>query len=193
MPAIGLRNKRFFRFCALPFGLVLVGCANPYHYAQSSSLTPQNAATLIGSRIHDPNPFKLDALIMPSKIDGLIMGSQWYNDSSSRWNKAFLISPGTHQIMAAISLGGTFDQSAWGSADFSIVFQPGKKYQIMATAPTPIPGSNTLLLSYAWLQDDAGKVLTSRIPVEVGVYTGGDMIGIPSVGGQPQIFLPPHS
>lgn len=193
MSVTRLLIDKICRFYLVAAVLVLAGCDNPYDYNQPASLSSQNAATLIGSRIQNQGLMTLDTLVMPSQIDGKVMGSQWYNDASSRWNEPFLISPGTHKILATISLGGTFNASAWGFANFDMSFQPGKTYHIVATTPMPISGSKFLLLAYAWLQDDSGNALTPRIPVQVAVYTGGDMIGLPSGGGEPQVLIPPHS
>jgi hypothetical protein len=113
--------RRFPIFLLAVAGAALAGCAEQSsRYAPEPSLTPQNSATLYGSREPYPLPLIRDARNYILAVDDKPTGLAPFT-----WDTPLLVSAGPHAIRIARSHG-----SMEGSVSMQVALESGKSYAI---------------------------------------------------------------
>lgn len=151
-------------FSCLLMGLAanLGGCTPRNSYSPPAGLSPATAATLLGSRVANPDPLEGDMRVYVVKIDDKLT-----NGGPSGWDQPILLTPGAHRIDFGIAMG----RSAWGFGLAVFQVEAGKQYTLRGSQPTATTGAESLF--YGWLEGPDGQRMGDRIAVDVRPQSGG--------------------
>jgi hypothetical protein len=156
--------------------VALAGCHRDYEYSVPA-LPPQAAATITGSKLSNSDMLKADTRAYLVAIDGKLT-----LDGPLGWDDRTVVSPGPHEIKFGVG-----SPAAWGFAQVTSVVEAGKLYVIRATAMQPV--APNCAMSSAWLESEDGTVVTDKVPVMIGAYTGAEV----PVGGGGFVSIPSHT
>lgn len=170
-------------FYVLPVVLILTGCDRSRAYETPPSLTAQSAATITGSKHHDPNPLAADTRVYIVSIDDKLTGG-----GAHAWDSNVFLLPGEHVIKIGVyrhSLSGT----NVGFGTVTARFQAGQAYFLRAVEPVPV--SKTLAQSAVWIEDSGTAVVSAKAPVDVEPFTSGNsMVLMPAGKAKIPMYLP---
>jgi len=148
------------------------GCGAPQNkYVIPANLTPQTAASLVGSRLEVPGASS-NARVYHAKIDGALTLA-----GPGGWNEKVLLSPGAHTIIFGIQQGGFLSGDYFGFGRVQANFQAGKTYMLRAAV---VNAEERRFLG--WIEDGEGQTVSDKAMVAIGL---GRQLGAP-------LLLPPH-
>lgn len=130
--------------------VLAAGCTPANKYAAPASLTPEVAASLIGSKTENPGVFSDDIRTYHVAIDTKLTLAGPHG-----WDTPVEVSPGVHTIKIGVSRGQNF-----GFGDTSADFKSGGNYTLRSQMSDPMDAT-------AWVEDGSGNVVSAKVPVKL--------------------------
>lgn len=160
---------RLVKACLFISGLaVLGGCTPRNSYVPPTGRAASTAATIVGTRVANPNPMGSDLRVYVVKID-----DQLTNGGPSAWNEPLSLTPGSHRIDFGVALG----RDAWGFGLGIYQLEAGKTYTLRGSQPSARTGTDSLF--YGWVEGPDGQRMGDRIAVDVRPATGSGPVYVP--------------
>jgi len=125
---------------------MLAACTPTNSYKPAPDLTPQTAATLVGSKEAYRNPFVKDMRMSVGAIDGVPVGGAW--------DEPVLVAPGQHTIQMAAHIA-----TRGGGIASLAELAPAKTYTVRGERHGQFHAT-------AWIEDkDTGQAVTERLDI----------------------------
>lgn len=172
--------RRTFLLIVLSSEIALSGCTAGPPRHEPPALSPEQSATIVGSKIHNDNPFSPD-------VRAYLLAVDQARTTPAGWDHETTLTSGRHLLVWGVS-AKAFLHDAWGYGRADVVIEPGKTYTIRSTVPVELSGKCARVET--WLETNRTPV-TERIPVMVVTWTGtetmvgGVFLSSPSLGSCP--------
>jgi len=151
--------------------LTLTAC-HPSDTYREPTIGPEGTASIVGSKIVDPDPLAADARIYMVAIDGRLTGGGPF-----AWDEKIKVLPGQHEITFGIASKSAFKDEG-GFITSRAVLEAGKAYVLQGTKP--ISRNAVCAETSGWISTDDGKAVTDKNPLIIREAGGAE---IPILGG----------
>jgi hypothetical protein len=152
------------RFIVVALLTVLASCEPPPpNYAAPPSLTPDSAASIVGSMNAAVSWTVPSTEIAVEEVD-----NERNQSGLDGWEKPILVAPGNHVLtvfvcQCGLSISGT---NISGMITLPVTVKPGGTYTIHSTNPTgPYYYGKTVIV---WVEDGTGALITPKTKFDVG-------------------------
>jgi hypothetical protein len=147
----------------------LTGCVDPSrHYIQPAHLTPDTAATIVGSKIAKSDAFVGDTRAWLVGVDGKATMTLRHG-----WDSPWLVEPGPRTIAMAMERGRMTmlnNLGERGASEVKATLEAGKKYVIRIDNPEGMPR--------LWLESDSGTPASEKVAVTLATPRSSTVIPV---------------